>query len=659
MNTPLRLLIVEDLPLDAQILVHQLESFGYAPAWERVDDEAGLQEALERQSWDIVLCDYAMPRYNGLEALQTIRTASPDLPVILVSGKIGEDVAVEAMRAGAYDYLLKDRLTRLGAAVQRSLEEAKKRQERRRAEEVLRLLFHAIEHSPATIVITDSSGRIEYANPRFTQDSGWSLEEVRGQNPRLSKSGVMSPAEYTRLWKTIQAGSEWHGEFCNRKKTGEMFWESAAISPVRDNHGRITHFVKVAENITHRKQTDEAFRKLDAQLRRAQKMEALGEMAGGIAHDFNNYLGVIVTNLQLARTGLDPDSQTGEYLDRAASASRQAAGLARQMLSFGRRDECQRRLVQLGSVVLETLRLLEASLPPGVKCTVDIPSGGRAVLADASQIQQAVVNLWTNACHAFQGREGRITVSLADVDLDPSEIAQSPALGTGPYVRLTVRDNGCGMDPEVREQIFEPFFTTKPEGQGTGLGLSVVQTIVSSHHGTAVVESWPGQGTAMHLFFPAEPSHSATALPRAEEPLPFGGGELIMLVDDQVLVQDAMRTLLEQLGYRVRVFGNPLQALNSFQTEADDYDLVLTDLSMREMNGTELVREILSIRPTVPVMVSSGYDLPGLRQCIRELGIREVLAKPVERDRLAVALARALGRTHGDGERTHPGGVTS
>ena len=653
MKTPLRLLIVEDSPLDAQILVHRLESFGYAPAWERVDDQTGLREALDRQSWDIVLCDYAMPRYNGLDALQTIRTVSPDLPVILVSGTIGEDGAVEAMRAGAYDYLLKDRLARLGAAVQRSLEEAKHRRERRRSEERLRLLFHAIEHSPASIVITDPSGRIEYANPRFTQDSGWSLEEVRGQNPRLLKSGAMSPAEYTRLWKTILAGGEWRGEFCNRKKTGELIWESAAVSPVRDSRGQITHFVKVAEDITHRKQTDEAFRRLDAQLRRAQKMEALGEMAGGIAHDFNSYLGAIVTTLQLARTGLDPNSQTGEYLDRAASASRQAAGLARQMLSFSRRDESQRRLVPLGSVVLETLRLLEASLPPGVDCAIDIPTAGRAVLADASQVQQAVVNLWTNACHSFQGRKGRITVSLADVDLDASEIAQYPGLSAGPYVRLTVRDDGCGMDPEVREQIFEPFFTTKPEGQGTGLGLSVVQTIVTSHHGAAMVESWPGQGTAMHLLFPAESVGSATmsaAMPRPDGPLPLGSGELIMLVDDHALIQDAMRTLLEQLGYRVRVFGNPLQALDSFRMETDDYDLVLTDLSMREMNGAELAREVLSIRPTVPVVVSSGYDLPGLYQCIRELGIREVLAKPVERDRLAVALARALGRTYRNDE---------
>jgi CheY-like chemotaxis protein len=353
----------------------------------------------------------------------------------------------------------------------------------------------------------------------------------------------------------------------------------------------------------------------------------------------------------LVRIGNDPDSQTAEYLDRAASASRQAAGLARQMLTFSRRDETQRRYVHLGSVVLETLRLLEASLPPGVKSIVDIPTGGRAVLADASQVQQAFVNLWTNACYALPEQNGRITISLADVDVKASATRQHPDLRAGPYVRLTVRDNGRGMDPEVREQIFEPFFTTKPEGQGTGLGLTVVQNIVNSHQGAVVVESWPDQGTAIHLYFPAETSvraePTAPMMLRAEQPSPLGQGELVMLVDDHALVQDAMRSLLEELGYRVRVFGNPLHALDTFRAGAEDFDLVLTDLSMREMNGAELAREILTIRPATPVVIRSGYDLPGLRQCIRELGIREVLAKPVERDRLATALARALRRTNG------------
>ena len=656
MTKTLKLLIVEDSEIDVQLLLHHLQEYGYHPVWDRVDDQPGLLAALKRSSWDIVLCDYTLPTYNGLDALAAICRIAPDLPVILVSGTIGEDVAVEAMRAGAYDYLLKDRLTRLGAAVQRSMQEAEQRRTGRRMEDRLRLLFQAIETSPASIVITDTAGQIQYANPGLTQMTGYSLNDVRGRNPRFLKSGKMAAAEYARLWRSLEAGEQWQGEFCNRKSNGQLVWESATISPVRDSDGRITHFVKVAEDITDRKQADEAYRKLDVQLRRVQKMESLGELAGGIAHDFNSYLGSIVTNLQLARTGIDPDSQTADYLERAATASRQAAGLARQMLTLGRRDEPQREWIQLGPLIHETLRLLENSVPPDLKVTVDIPNPGRAVFAAASQIQQVVINLWSNACHAVQGRAGRITVSLAEVDVDAAMAAEYPDLHPGPHVRLTVRDNGCGMDPEVRAQVFEPFFTTKPEGHGTGLGLSVVQSIATGHQGTVVAESWPGKGTAMHLLLPADSDVSRTVAPpvsRPEQRPPLGQGEQVMLVDDHVLVQDATRSLLEQLGYRVDVYDDPLKALSEFRSRGEDFDLVLTDLSMREMNGAELARNILTIRPSIPILVSSGYDLPSIRQHIRELGIREVLAKPVERDRLAMALARALGRTNGGSERSN------
>ncbi len=650
---PLKLLMVEDSVIDAELLLHQLRAFGYAPDWERVDDETGLLQALERPGWELVLCDFTMPRYDGLNALKTIRRIAPDLPAILVSGTIDEDVAVEAMRAGAYDYLLKDRLTRLGAAAERSLREAEQRRTRRQMENQLRLLFQAIETSPASILITDTEGRIRYANPGFARMTGYPLDDIRGKTTNFLKSGRMADAEYRRLWETIRAGKEWQGEFCNRGRDGQLFWESAIISPVRDSQGRITHFVKVAEDITHRKKSDEAYHKLDVQLRRVQKMESLGELASGIAHDFNNFLGSIVTNLQLARAGLDTDSPTADYLERAAEASRQAAGLARQMLSLSRRSEPRRQSIRLGPVILETLRWLEASLPEDVKVAVDIPESSGIVLADASQIQQLIVNLWSNACYALQGRGGVIKISLTDQEVDAATLATHPELQTGRYVRLTVQDNGSGMDPEVREKVFEPFFTTKPEGQGTGLGLSVVRSIVDRHHGAVVVESWPGQGTAMHVFLPVDTSATAAVdlpLPMRERSLPLGQGERVLLVEDHALVRKATRSLLEELGYRVEAFDDPSQALARFRAEAEEFDAVLTDLSMPEMNGAELAREILGIRPAIPVLVTSGYDVPGIRQHIRGLGIQEVLAKPIERSRLAIVLAQSLGKTNGSGQ---------
>ena len=638
----LRVLVVEDSEIDAQLLVHQLRRFGYAPAWKRVDRPETLQTALRAEDWDLVLADYSMPQFSGLDALELVNASGRDVPFILVSGTIGEETAVAAMRAGASDYLLKDRLTRLGAAVQRSLQEADERRARRLAEDQLRLLFHAVEQSPTMILITDTAGNVEYVNPRFTAVTGYALQSIRGQHCRILKSDQTPAAEYARLWQTVASGGEWRGEFANRKRNGELFWEAAAISPVRDSEGRIAHYVKVSEDITEHKRTAETLRKLEAQLRRIQKTEVLGELAGGIAHEFNNFLGAVIMNTQVARSHAAADGETAEYLDRAIAASRQAAGLARQILTFSRRDEQDRRPIKLGPAVLDALQLLYASLPAGVEIDVDVPATGRTVLADASQIQQVVVNLWTNACHALEGKPGRITVSLADVDVSDELAGAHPTLHAGPYVRLTVRDNGCGMVAEVQERIFDPFFSTKPAGQGTGLGLPVVQRIVASHQGVIVVESRPQTGTAMHLYFPEQRPEASP--PSREAPLVRGDGERVLLVDDHALVLDATRILLEHLGYRVTACRSPFQAIAAFRESPADFSLILTDLSMQELNGAELARELLAARPGIPIVVCSGYELAGLAQHVRDLGIREVLSKPVQRDQLAAALARALGR---------------
>lgn len=638
----LRLLLVEDSKVDAELLIRALQRFGYVPVWERVETPEDFQQALARQSWDLVLADYALPRFSGLDALEWVNASGLDVPFILVSGTIGEETAVAAMQAGAYDYLLKDRLTRLGAAVQRSLERAEQRRANRRAQEQSRLLFHAVEQSPTSITITDVAGNIEHVNPRFTELTGYTLDEVRGQNPRFLKSELTLPAEYARLWKTITAGREWRGEFANRKKNGDLYWESAAISPVRDDQGKILHYVKVGEDITQRKRADESLRALEAQLRQAQKMEALGELAGGIAHDFNSFLGAIIMNAQLAQSAA-ADGQIAEYLDCVISASRQAAGLARQMLTFSRRDEQQRRPLQLGPVIHEALRLLEASLPEGVTIAVEIPGESRTVLADASQIQQVLVNLWTNACHALPASGGRITVALADVDVDAETAARHPELHPGPYVRLSVQDNGQGMPPEVQQQVFEPFFTTKARGQGTGLGLPVVRSIVKAHQGEILVTSDLGAGTTMQVFFPEQPRPAAAEAGERALLRP-GQGQRVLLVDDHKSIRAAMQAVLEQLGYVVAAFDSPTAALAAFRTQAEQFDAILTDLSMREMNGAELAREILAIRSGIPIVVVSGYDLAGIDQRLRDLGIHEILTKPVQRESLAAALTRVLGR---------------
>jgi PAS domain S-box-containing protein len=265
----LRVLIVEDLPTDAELLVRELQRFGYQVSHQRVDSARALQEALKQPGWDVVLSDYAMPHFTGLKALELVKASGLDLPFILVSGTVGEDVAVEAMRAGAQDYLGKDRLARLAPAVTRELREAEVRRARRLSEDQVRQLSHAVHQAPVTIVITDIAGKIEYVNPKFTEITGYTMEEVRGQNPRILKTGETSAEEYQKLWAAISTGHEWRGVFHNRKKNGELFWESVSISAIRDAAGKITHYLAAKEDITERKRAEEKIREQAALLDQA------------------------------------------------------------------------------------------------------------------------------------------------------------------------------------------------------------------------------------------------------------------------------------------------------------------------------------------------------------------------------------------------------
>jgi hypothetical protein len=265
-TTPLRALVVDDSELDAELLVRELRESGFAVTHERVDTAQALQTALAQSRWDIVISDYKMPRFGGMQALELVKASGLDLPFFLVSGAVGEELAVAAMRAGADDYLVKGRLARLGPAVDRELREAEGRRARRKSDEQVRQLSHAVQQAPVSLIITDTAGSIEYVNPKFVEVTGYSFEEVQGKNPRLLKSGEMPAAVYQELWETITAGREWRGVLCNRRKNGELFWESAGITSIRDAAGTTTHYLAAKEDITERKQVEEKLREQAALL---------------------------------------------------------------------------------------------------------------------------------------------------------------------------------------------------------------------------------------------------------------------------------------------------------------------------------------------------------------------------------------------------------
>ena len=368
----------------------------------------------------------------------------------------------------------------------------------KRADETIRRLSTAVGQSPAAVIITDPTGSIVYVNRKFTEITGYSSDEAVGKNPRLLKSGLTSVEQYRQLWSTIQSGATWRGEYRNRRKNGELYWASATIAPVKDESGTITNFVAIQEDVTET-------RSLEAQLRQAQKMEAVGRLAGGVAHDFNNLLTVITSYSQLLleeMAAADPRRADLEEIQRAATG---AAGLTRQLLAFSRQQVLEPRVLNLNDVLSAAGKMLHRLIGEDVALQLTLAPDLGNVTADPGQIEQVIMNLAVNARDAMPDG-GKLTIETANIDLDASYAAQHAVVAPGPYVLVTVTDTGCGMDEPTKARLFEPFFTTKPAGNG--LGLYAVARHVGALGGSIQCDSSPGQGTSFTIQLPCMDDHA-------------------------------------------------------------------------------------------------------------------------------------------------------
>lgn len=413
-------------------------------------------------------------------------------------------------------------------------------------------------------------------------------------------------------------------------------WVRERAFPIRDAEGRAYRIVGTAEDITEH-------RKLESQFIQAQKMEAIGTLAGGIAHDFNNILAAIMGYTELMRMQVKGQPQVEDYLQALLKASGRAAALVRQILAFSRQGEHERKPMSLAKVVAEPLAMLRATLPATIEFDVRIDEDLPAVMVDATQIHQVLMNLSTNAAHAMKDRQGRLGIHLEACDVSAEQALASVRLREGPHVRLTVSDNGKGMAREVVERIFEPFFTTKAPGEGTGLGLAVVHGIMQTHDGEVAVHSTPGKGTVFELYFPAHTQ--STAEPPAGETdgeMPRGRGERILFVDDEAPILMVARLMLEELGYRVEGGTDVREMLEKFRGDPEAFDVVISDLTMPGMTGVEFARRLLQIRPDLPVILTTGYNATLTVERVQEIGVRELLMKPLLLQTLARALRRAL-----------------
>ncbi|WP_170920447.1 PAS domain S-box protein [Desulfacinum hydrothermale] len=502
----------------------------------------------------------------------------------------------------------------------------------------LRLLTQAVEQSPLSIVITDPSAHIEYVNEQFCRLTGYGIREVIGQNPRFLQSGKTPKETYEELWKTITQGKTWSGVFCNRKKDGTLFWEQAVICPILDDKGRISHYVGMKEDITAKKQ-------LEDQLIQVQKLESVGRLAGGVAHDFNNALQVITGYAEVALGCLNPHDRVHRMITEIHKAARRSAGIVRQLLAFARKDIIRPVPLNLNDHLGETHRMLQRLIGEEIVLDLQPDKDLWTVSLDPSQVDQILANLVINARDAIE-HTGTITISTQNVELDGTLKVGPVFVPAGQYVRLSVEDTGHGMDEKTLERIFEPFFTTKEVGQGTGLGLSTVYGIVKQHGGWIDVASHPGRGTRFDLYFPrvrtdAEPK-AEPARPSAEEKAE-GAGQTVLIVEDEPLILELARSILEDAGYRVHAFTSPRAALDWVQTNSDPVHLLLTDVVMPDMSGRELWERLKNLRPAALCLYMSGYTAEMLQR--RGLGSDDIqlISKPFSNESLLKRIQDLLG----------------
>lgn len=516
----------------------------------------------------------------------------------------------------------------------RLYEEAREElQVRKRAEVELRKLSHAVEQSPVSVVITDPAGNIEYVNPKFTETTGYTSEEVMGKNPRILKSGEIPATEYETLWQSISAGHEWRGEFHNKKKGGELYWELASISPIRDGEGGITHFIAVKEDITDRK-------KLENQLRHSQKMDAVGKLAGGIAHDFNNIMTAIIGYASILDMKLDPEGPFGNSVKQILFSAKRAANLTEGLLAFSRKQITNPQPVQLNDIVRRVGKILERLIGEDIELKATLAESATIIMADSLQIEQVLMNLATNARDAMPDG-GRLSVATDLVMLDERFIRSHGLSKPGPYAKLTVADRGIGMDEDTVKKIFDPFFTTKEVGKGTGLGLSIVYGIVEKHDGSISCYSEPGMGAIFTLFFPAIQAKVAEAAPETALQA-VGGTETILMAEDDGTVRIFTRELLEDYGYTFIEAADGEDAVEKFREHQCSVQLLILDLIMPRKNGREAYEEIKKLKPDIKVIFSSGYEADIInRKGMLAEGLN-YLAKPVTPKQLLAKIREAL-----------------
>ncbi len=507
--------------------------------------------------------------------------------------------------------------------------------QRRAAESDVHKLLQAVEQSPASIVITDTKGNIEYVNATFERVTGYTRGEAIGCNPRVLKSGEMPLEIYQQLWRTIKSDQEWRGELHNKRKNGELYWESVRISPVKESDGSVSHFLAIKEDVTIQKLTEE-------KLRHSQKMDAVGQLTGGIAHDFNNLLSIMLGNLDFLKQLVMNNKEALKRVNNVDKAALRAADLTRQLLGFSRKKSHDRASANLNRLIRDIDSFIVRSVTPEVVVEKHLADDLWLTEIDPGDFQDALLNLILNARDAMPDG-GRLSLETSNMVLDATYAELNPGVSPGDYVLLAVSDTGSGVPDDIVDHIFEPFYTTKALGKGTGLGLSMVFGCMKRSNGFVRVYSEQGLGATIRLFFPRLNDVAEIEEVSADQEADLRGGEeTILIVDDEQGLVDLAQTYLHGLGYQTIAANSGNEAIEQL-LKNQKVDLIFSDVVMPGgINGYELAAKVSMEYPEIKVLLSSGFMGDYKAGSDQSLLRSNMLKKPYSRTELANRLREIL-----------------
>lgn len=499
----------------------------------------------------------------------------------------------------------------------------------------------ALAQTSEAVAVMDSSGQIKYANPAFEKTSGLPPAELMGKKWKDFFGNAQQENLIQEIDEVISKGGSWRGDLSFRRKGLSSIETATVLFPLANAAGDTASLISISRDLTHERQ-------LEAQLLQAQKMETVGILASGIAHDFNNILQALLGYTELAEIEVKENSQAASYVAEIRIAAERASDLVRHILTFTRRTDCERRPVQMDCVVQEVGKLLRGTIPRTIEIRLNIAENTGEVLGDPSQLHQVLMNLATNAYHAMRDNGGVLEIGLTAVKINHPPDSPSPELKSGDYIRLSIKDTGCGMDETTLKSIFDPYFTTKQTGEGTGLGLTVVQSIIKSHGGIIEAMSEPGHGSAFTILLPMlATTEQVPESPSSSCPPQSGTGH-ILLVDDEIAIVQSEKRAFEALGYRVTGCTDSKEALERFRANPCAFDIVVTDQTMPHLTGLDLAKEMLAIRPEASVVLCTGYSDAVNEQQAKTAGIQQFIMKPASRDELAAVIRNVLAGKGGE-----------